>query len=345
MSSRPTDDRATKRGLSAAPLLMMLATLMASGTPALAQPADAGSVELMGDVTVAYEMFGDAEAEPLVLIAGTGMQLSDWPLELVNGLVESGFKVIRLDNRDVGLSTGYAGAAVPSDEELTAAIEAGENPMPYDMSDMAGDVFGLLDSLGIESAHLVGISMGGVIAQWAALDEPDRVRSLTLIAADSGDVEQPLLADPEAFADVPPVPQDADDQEAFVEYQLQLAHALSGPAFTLDEEDVRDAARSYHERWFDPTALLRQQTAVAADFYLRGTERFQRLGEIEVPTVVVHGDADPLVPIESGRQLADRIPNAELLVVPGYGHDLPDELIPQLIEAIESVATRARQAE
>lgn len=338
----PAPSRVHKGRLASTPLARaaLVAIMLAAFTVA-AQPAEGGEAQLETGVTLAYEVFGEPQGEPLVLIAGTGMQLIDWPAALVEGLVEAGFRVIRYDNRDVGLSTNYDGVPVPGDEELAAAIGAGENPLPYDMSDMAADTMGLLDALGIERAHLVGVSMGGTIAQWAALEHPERVASLTLISADSGNIELPIVADPEAFAGMKPVPSDPTDTEAFVEYWLELGRALSGPGFAFDEGEVREAARRYHERWFDPEATVRQQTAVAADFYLRGMERYQRLPEIGAPTVVIHGEDDPLVPVESGVQLAERIPGAELVLVPGLGHDLPDELVPRLVQAIGDVAEKA----
>ncbi len=311
---------------------------------ASAQAPAESQVTLPSGVTLTYVTEGDPDGEPLVLVAGTGMQLVDWPESLVRGLVERGFRVIRFDNRDVGLSTVYEDAPVPTQAEIDAAVAAGENPFPYSMQDLGADVVGLLDALEVPAAHLAGVSMGGSIATWAALDAPDRVLSLTLIATASGNPEQPILADPEAFAAVPPPPTAADGVEAFTDYWVALGHALSGEGFALDEEAVREAAARYFERWYDPVALVRQQTAVAFDFFVRGRERFDRLAEIGIPTVVIHGDDDPLVPAASGLELAESIPGAELRLVPGLGHDIPDGVVPELVDAIVTAAHEAGAA-
>lgn len=251
---------------------------------ASAQAPAESQVTLPSGVTLTYVTDGDPDGEPLVLVAGTGMQLIDWPESLVRGLVERGFRVIRFDNRDVGLSTVYEDIGVPTQAEIDAAVAAGENPFPYSMQDLGADVVGLLDALEVPAAHLAGVSMGGSIATWAALDAPERVLSLTLIATASGNPEQPILADPEAFA------------------------------------------------------------AVAFDFFVRGRERFDRLAEIGIPTVVIHGDDDPLVPAASGLELAESIPGAELRLVPGLGHDIPDGVVPELVDAIVTAAHEAGAA-
>lgn len=311
---------------------------------ASAQAPDESQVTLPSGVTLTYATDGDPDGEPLVLVAGTGMQLVDWPRQLIDGLVDSGFWVVRLDNRDVGLSTVHEDAGVPSQEEIEGALAAGEYPLPYDMRDLGRDVLGLLDALDVPAAHLVGVSMGGTIAVWAALEAPERVLSLTLVGTASGNPEQPILVDPEAFAEVPPPPPADAGYEAFEAYWVALGRALAGEAYPPDEGAARASARRYYERWYDEAAVLRQQTAVAVDFFVHGLERFQRLPELAVPTVVVHGDDDPLVPVSSGIELAESIPGAELRLVPGLGHDIPDAVVPQLLDAVLAATGRAVSA-
>lgn len=332
---------------------MRPATLLRAALPALLalHPAATGfaqdaanRAELPDGVSIAYVTDGDPGGEPLVLVPGTGMQLVDWPRQLIDGLVDSGFWVVRLDNRDVGLSTVHEDAGVPSQEEIEGALAAGEYPLPYDMRDLGRDVLGLLDALDVPAAHLVGVSMGGTIAVWAALEAPERVLSLTLVGTASGNPEQPILAEPEAFAEVPPPPPADAGYEAFEAYWVALGRALAGEAYPPDEGAARASARRYYERWYDEAAVLRQQTAVAVDFFVHGLERFQRLPEVAVPTVVVHGDDDPLVPVSSGIELAESIPGAELRLVPGLGHDIPDAVVPQLLDAVLAATGRAVSA-
>jgi pimeloyl-ACP methyl ester carboxylesterase len=294
-----------------------------------------GTVEANG-ITLAYESFGspDTERETILLIAGTGQQLVGWPVELVNALVERGYRVVRFDNRDMGLSTKLSDAGAPDTAAIGKALQEGKTPsIPYTIRDMAKDTVGLLDALGIEQAHLVGASMGGAIGQWVAIDYPERVLSLTTIAADSGNPKLPVIANPEAFANVPPQPTTAD-RDAFIEWEVKTWQALSGATYPTDETTLREWAERDFERGFDPDGLLRQQIAILVDHVAPSAERWNNLPRIMAPTMVVQGSEDPLVPTSSAEDLAARIPNAELRVIPGLGHFIPDEVIPEIVDAV-----------
>jgi pimeloyl-ACP methyl ester carboxylesterase len=257
-----------------------------------------------------------------------------WPLELVNALVERGYRVVRFDNRDIGHSTKLSATGVPDVAANGQALKEGNTPtIPYSLRDMAKDTVGLLDALGIEQAHLVGASMGGDIGQWVAIDYPERVLSLTTIAADSGNPQLPVIANPEAFAEVPPQPTSAD-RDAFLAWQVKTFQVLGGSTYPTDEATLREWAERDFERGFDPAGLLRQQIAVLVDHAAPSAERWNNLPKITAPTVVIQGTEDPLVPMSSAEDLAARIPDAELRVIQGLGHFLSAELIPEITDAI-----------
>lgn len=300
----------------------------------------AGQVQANG-ITIAYESFGAPDRETILLIAGTGMQLVDWPVELVEALVQRGYRVVRFDNRDIGLSTKFTDAGWPDAEAIGEALEAGEPaPVPYTLQDMAKDAIGVLDALGIQQAHLVGVSMGGAIAQLIAIDYPERTLSLTSIMADSGNPTLPVLAKPEAFVEVPPQPSTVD-REAFIEWQVATWQALAGSGYSTDEATLREWAVRNFERNFDPAGLTRQQTVSFVGHFESSGYRLNNLENIEVPTVVLHGTDDPLVPVASAEDIAARVPGADLRIVPGLGHDIPVALVPEVVDAITTAAARA----
>jgi pimeloyl-ACP methyl ester carboxylesterase len=292
-------------------------------------------------ITLAYESFGPTDRETILLIAGTGQQLVDWPIELVEAFVQRGYRVVRFDNRDIGRSTKLTEAGLPDARAIEQALTAGEPaPVPYTLHDMAQDAVGLLDALGIEQAHLVGMSMGGAIAQLIAIDHPERTLSLTTIAADSGNPEIPLIAKPEAFAGVPPQPS-TRDKEAYVEWQVKTWQVLSGPKYPTTEATLRAHAEQDFERGFDPDGLIRQQTAILVDRFESTGYRHSHLKTIAAPTLVLQGTVDPLQPMASAEDIAARVPEAELRIIPGLGHFIPVALVPEFVEAITAVAARA----
>jgi pimeloyl-ACP methyl ester carboxylesterase len=261
-------------------------------------------------------------------------------MELVQALQQRGYRVVRFDNRDVGLSTHLTAAGYPDLGAVGAALEHGTPPpIPYTLRDMANDAVGLLDALGIEQAHLVGASMGGNIAQLVAIDHPDRVLSLTSIGADSANPALPVIADPEAFAAVPAPPAEGD-KAAFVEYQLATYRVLTSPAYPMPEQTLRQQVVRTVERAYDPAGLVRQQVVTLVGHLERDSYRRAHLPQITAPTAIVQGADDPLQPLASAQDLAAAIPGAELFVIPGLGHDLPPQLAPLFAAAVDRVATR-----
>jgi pimeloyl-ACP methyl ester carboxylesterase len=296
-----------------------------------------GEVRANG-ITIAYESFGDPNSEAILLIPGVGMQLTGWPIELVEELVKRGYHVIRFDNRDIGLSTKFTEAGLPDAEAIQAALAAGEAaPMPYTLRDMGNDVVGLMDALAIPQAHIVGVSMGANIGQYVAIDHPERVLSLTLIGADSGNPALPVIARPEAFEGVPPQPTTVD-KDTFVEWQVKTWQALAGSAYPTGEAILRERAQLDFERNFDPEAMTRQQTVSLLGHYEPDNYRLNNLQNISAPTVILHGSEDPLVPIAAAEDIASRVPNAELRIIPGLGHFVPVALVTDFADAITGVA-------
>lgn len=284
-------------------------------------------------VTLEYETYGDKANPALLLIMGLGAQLTLWPIELVEALVARGYYVIRHDNRDIGLSTKFTDAGVPDIGGVVMALMSGKTPeIPYTLSDMAGDAMAVLDAEGIAQAHIVGASMGGMIAQVLAIEHPDRVLSLTSIMSTTGNPALPP-ARPEAMAALTsPIAPDAN-LETFQARGAMVSKAIGSPGYPADPERLaanlaRDFARSFH-----PTGAARQMAAIVAD-----GDRRARLANVKAPTLVIHGADDPLVPVTGGEDTAAAIPGAELLVIPGMGHDLPLALVDRIADGIAGVA-------
>ena len=303
--------------------------------------ANTGEVAANG-ITIAYESFGPTAGETILLIGGVGMQLVDWPLELVDELVQRGYRVVRFDNRDVGRSTYMDEAGLPDAEAIGQALAAGEPaPLPYSFHDLAQDTVGLLDALAIQQAHLVGLSMGGTIAQLIAMDFPERVRSLTIIAGGFSDPTLPVIADPDAFAAVPPQPVTAD-RAAFIAWQVKIWQVLAGPGDSTDEATLQAWAARNFARGFDPAALVRHQTVSLVGHLEGAAYQLAQGGAIAVPTTVLQGTADPLISVAAAEDVVSRIPGAALQLLPGMGHAVSIAFVPALADAI---VTTARQAE
>lgn len=287
-------------------------------------------------IEIAYEGFGPKDREAIVLIMGLGAQLTQWPVELCEALVARGYRVIRFDNRDVGLSTKIEGPRFP---RLAAAIDSFLSGhfslVPYTLSDMADDTLGLLDALGIDRAHFVGASMGGMIAQLIAADRPERILSLTSIMSTTGNPFLPP-AKSQAFGLFVTPPPSTRDADAIVAYGIKTYRTIGSPAFPTDEDTLRRWVRRDARRCYYPAGVTRQIAAV-----MTNGDRRPKLRRIAVPTVVLHGEADPLVPVESARDTAANIPGAELRIVPGMGHDVPLQLVDVFATAIAAAATRA----
>ena len=287
-------------------------------------------------VTLEYETYGNKADPALLLVMGLGAQLTLWPIELVEALVARGFDVIRHDNRDIGLSTKFTEAGVPDIGGVVMALMSGKAPeIPYTLSDMAADAVAVLDAEGIAQAHIVGASMGGMIAQLISVDHPQRVLTLTSIMSTTGN---PMLppSKPEAMAALTaPIAPDAD-LETFQARGAMVSKAIGSPGYPAEPERLaanlaRDFTRSFH-----PTGATRQMAAIIAD-----GDRRARLAGVKAPTLVIHGADDPLVPLAGGEDTAAAIPGAELLVIAGMGHDLPVALVDRIADAVAGVAAKA----
>jgi pimeloyl-ACP methyl ester carboxylesterase len=282
-------------------------------------------------VDIVYETIGDPSDPPLLLVMGLGMQLIHWDLELCEQLAERGFHVIRFDNRDAGLSTKIE-APVPNVVRLMAGLPT---KVPYLLSDMAADAFGLLDHLGIERAHVVGTSMGGMIAQQMAIEKPERVLSLASIMSTTGDR---MLGTPKLRVWSVLTRRAPNGRDAYIDYFARVFRMIGSPAYRVDEGRVRELAGATYDRDHNPAGTARQLAAVLAS-----GSRTAALKGLDLPAVVIHGEADPLLPVRGGRATANAIPGAELITIPGMGHDLPKELWPTYVDAIARNAERAAE--
>ena len=279
-------------------------------------------------IEIHYEEQGDPAAPAMLLIMGFGAQLTLWPDELVEALAAQGFRVIRYDNRDVGVSQKFDGVKAPGLVKMTLLSKIGFTPkVPYTLADMADDGVGLLDALGIERAHIVGASMGGMIAQHVAARHPDRCLSLTTVFSTTGNPKLPP-ARPEAMKALITRP-DSTEEGVLVEHGMMLARTIGSPGYPAPEDRLRERTLASVRRSFYPEGPTRHLSAIVAD-----GDRRAMLRDIAVPTLVLHGEDDPLVPCEGGRDTAASIPGAKLKTIPGWGHDLPLELVDELAGAI-----------
>lgn len=288
-------------------------------------------------IRIAYEAEGRADGEAVLVIPGLAGQLTAVPAGFVKVLASRGFRVVWFDNRDVGLSTMFDAAGTPDFEAVRTAVREGRPPpVAYALADMAADAVGLLNALGIRAAHVMGGSMGGAIAQLVAVNHPDRVRSLTSFMAGSGNPDlPPPAADVLKLMSEPP----PGDATAVVEQKVRLFQRIGSPGHPTPVSVLRARFAAEHRRSYNPAGAARQSAAIIAD-----GDRRARLRAVRAPTVVIHGAADPLVPVEAGRDVAAHIPDAELRVVPGMGHDFPDTLAPTVADAVCAAAARAAAA-
>jgi pimeloyl-ACP methyl ester carboxylesterase len=286
-------------------------------------------------VSLEVEEHGSPAGEPLLLVMGLGMQLLGWHEDFVRLLVERGFRVLRFDNRDSGLSERFDHLGVPNlvRESIRHALGL-RVQSPYTLAAMAGDALGILDALGIASAHVCGASMGGMIAQHMARIAPGRVKSLTLMMTSSGarHLPAPSLRVRGALIARPP----SNSVEGIVEHYVKLYALIGSPAYPSPPPALRERFTLSVRRAYRPAGTARQMVAIAAD-----GDRSPMLGAIRAPTLVLHGHADPLVPVGAGRDLARKIPGARIDLVDGMGHDLPAPLWPRFVDGIASVAGHA----
>lgn len=270
-----------------------------------------------GAVEIEHQTFGDGASETILLVNGLGSQMTRWPEDFCQRLAGRGYRVIRYDNRDTGLSTWPTEA--------------------YSLADMARDGMAVLDAAGVDRAHIAGVSMGGMIVQRMAIDHPGRVLSMTSIMSAPG-ARGTLTSTPEAMAvlDTPP-PDPKADFEAFVAHGVKNARTIGSPGYPWPEDALRARVESEYRRAFNPAGVARQRAAIMAD-----GDRTPELGKLKIPVVVLHGTDDPLVQPVGGETTAAAIPGAELRMIPGMGHDLPPGLYDTFIDAICAAAARAK---
>ncbi|MFI9504465.1 alpha/beta fold hydrolase [Nocardia sp. NPDC052566] len=284
-------------------------------------------------IDMAYERLGDPSMPPVLLLMGAGGQLVDWPDGFCAELVDRGLHLIRFDSRDSGRSTRFDKGPAP---DIRAAMAGDLSSAAYTLSDMAADTAGLLDALGIDSAHLIGASQGGMVAQTIAIEHPARVRSLTSMMSTTGNpnVGQPH---PDGFSTEGPPP---TDRAAYIDWSVRTKRAFrSGSGFAFDEPATAALAGRVFDRGWDINGFLRQATAVLAS-----GDRTPHLRELDIPTLVIHGAADRGIDISGGRATAEAIPNATLVLLEGMGHFLPKELWPTLTTHISALIHRTEQA-
>ncbi|MET0426640.1 MAG: alpha/beta hydrolase [Actinoplanes sp.] len=282
-----------------------------------------------GEVNLAYEIFGPPGGRPLLLISGLAAQMTMYPPAFCLALVEAGFQVIRFDNRDVGLSTHLDDRPAPS---LVKAMLR-PSARPYTLQDMAGDAVAVLDAAGWAKAHVLGTSLGGFIAQLVAIDHPDRVLSLTSLSSSPATRGAlPKMSVYRTMSRIVRTPETSAEQAE--DQAVEMFRLIGSPAY-FDEPSVREMARlSYERSPADPEANLRQQAAS-----LSSKDRRAALSRLRIPALVLHGDVDPMMSRWAARATAAAIPGARLVIYPGWGHDLPQQLWPSIIEEIRQVTT------
>ncbi|HZZ61299.1 MAG TPA: alpha/beta hydrolase [Roseiarcus sp.] len=286
-------------------------------------------------IDVEYESFG-REDDPLVLlIMGLAAQLLFWPEPLCEGLAAKGFRVVRFDNRDIGKSTHLSDGGTPNIPELLKRAASGLRlETPYTLADMAEDAVGLISALGAGRAHVVGASMGGMIAQLVAINHPDRTKSLTSIMSTTGRRDLPP-GDSETLAALTRPPKSLR-REDLIEHGLLVRHALASPGFPASEADNRAFVERVVDRApYDPGGIVRQLAAVIA-----ASPRNELLKAVRRPALVLHGDSDPLFPVAAAKDTAESIPGAELVAVPGMSHSLPESLAPLCLKHLADFLAR-----
>ncbi|HEY2815415.1 MAG TPA: alpha/beta hydrolase [Acidimicrobiales bacterium] len=284
-------------------------------------------------IEIYYETFGEPDGEPLLLVNGLGSQCISYEPDFCNAFVDRGFYVIRFDNRDVGLSTKIDTDQIDFPTLIGQAMAGESVEAPYYLSDMAADAVGLLDHLGIERAHIVGMSMGGMIVQTIAIEHHERVLTMTSIMSMTGDRDV-AAPTPEAAAVLLAPP--ATSRDEFIENYVKQWEILAGPVY-FDDTRFRDRAGPAYDRCYFPAGTGRQLLGILAS-----GSRSERLRTLKVPTLVIHGKIDPLVTLSGGERTAEVIPGAQLIVFDDMGHDLPPALWPQYVEAITNHASSVR---
>ena len=300
-----------------------LGTVSRLSVPELKPTASKERTATVGELKLCYQTFGVAKAPPMLLIMGLASQMLLWDDAFCEQLAARGFRVIRFDNRDIGRSSQLKGQPTPTRWQLLRRSPRGA---AYTLEDMAADSVGLLDALGIKSAHIVGASMGGMIAQLVAIHHPDRVLSLVSIMSTTGNR---AVGKPQPKMMMRLMRKAQREREAYIADHLETYRAIGSKTYDFEEEYKRQRAGRLFDRGVYPAGSARQLAAVAS-----AADRTEALASVHAPTTVIHGDADPLVDISGGRATAEAIPDARLVIFPGMGHDLPRALWPEIIDAI-----------
>lgn len=286
-------------------------------------------------IQIEYDTFGDSSFPVLLLIAGNGAQMIVWDAEFCELLAKKGLFVIRFDNRDAGLSTKFDEAGIPDMmAAIKAAMEGKTVESAYTLDDMADDSVGLLNTLGIEKAHICGASMGGMIAQVISYRHPKYAMSLTSIMSTTGNPDLPYGKLDAISAVVAPAP---EERKAYVEHFVNVWRRIWSPGFPFEEERVRTFMEKSYDRSYCPQGMARQNTAVIAS-----GDRRPLLSSIKVPTLVIHGADDPLIPVEGGKDTARVIPGASLLIINGMGHDMPKKVWSEIADSISHHTAQAK---
>ena len=281
-------------------------------------------------IRMAYQRCGDPASPPVFLLMGAGAQLIDWPEGFCKELTRRGLQVIRFDSRDTGRSTHFNDAPIPD----FAAVQAGDYAtVAYSLSDMAADTVGLMDALNIDSAHLVGASMGGMIAQTVALEYPERVRSLSSMMSTTGN---PAVGQADYAALAPIGQPPGNDREGYIAWKLRSLQMIGSPEYPFDEVEAAAHAGLVWDRGHDPLGMMRQFVAV-----VKSGDRTEQLGTLRIPALVIHGEADKMINVSGGRATAAAIPGAKLVTYEGMGHHLPKQLWPAYITLITEHIHRA----
>ena len=290
-------------------------------------------------ITLEVEQHGERDKSPLILIRGLGTQLIHWPSALLEGFVAAGFFVITFDNRDTGLSTKFDAFGPVQADRVYADIAAGRTPnIPYTLSDMAGDVVGILEALSIARAHVLGISMGGMIAQVLAAEQAGRCLSMTSVMSSSGNPSIPF-GSPQVRAKLLETPTDTR-RKGIIEHSLDGEKLWASPGFPRSDDDRRAEIAAAYDRCYCPDGVNRQWAAARAS-----GSRVELLKTIATPSLVIHGTADTLLPIEHGEDTARHIPNAAWQSIEGMGHNLDGDIAQLLVEAVTRHARRAEANE
>lgn len=286
-------------------------------------------------ITINYEDRGPADGTPILFVNGYTSTMMSWPEELMEGLRAEGFRVIRYDNRDVGKSEKFSG--LPKVADVAAAVREGRTPdIPYRLADMAADGIGLLDVLGLKKAHVMGISMGGMIVQRMAIHFPERLLSVTSIMSSTGNPAVPPATD-EALKALQAQPA-SEAREDVIRHRMKGRRVYQSPAYPMSDEALYERCAREFDHMYYPEGGVRQYAAIIGD-----GSRVEELKKVKLPFLVIHGDADPLVRPQGGEDTARSVPGAKLVMIEGMGHDLPVELCPRYVELIAGHALAAER--